>query len=133
MARCGEVFDEVARAGDEAELRNRAVRGRASPSSRVTQSASGRSCGGSGRGRGSIGTRSELRTDEVAVSRSMRMVGARCDRASAKWTAKVVFPTPPLPEATGIIRLGIEGLSLPAPDARPPRRPPCRLGSGGLS
>ena len=50
----------------------------------------------------------ELRTDEVPVSRSISTVGARRESASAKLTANVVLPTPPLPEATGMIRLGTD-------------------------
>src|SRR5580765_3692853 len=46
-----------------------------------------------------------LRIEEVPVSRSTRTVGATVERDRAKLTANVVFPTPPLPEETVMIRL----------------------------
>src|SRR5690606_30970079 len=75
-----------------------------------------------------IGTRRVLRTDEVAVSRSTSTVGARLDSSSAKLTANVVLPTPPLPDATGRIRRGMGTGTLPRP--LPPRH--CR-GAPGLA
>src|SRR3954447_10529060 len=46
-----------------------------------------------------------LRMAEVPVSRSTSTVRPRSERASEKLMAKVVLPTPPFPEETGMIRL----------------------------
>src|SRR6266404_2604802 len=46
-----------------------------------------------------------LRMAEVPVSRSTSTVRPWCERASEKLMAKVVLPTPPLPEEIGMIRL----------------------------
>src|SRR5689334_9654952 len=69
-----------------------------------------------------MGTLSTLRTDEVPVSRSTRIVGAERARPRAKFTANVVLPTPPLPEATGIMRR-IGGQLTPSAGPARPLRP----------
>ncbi|BCW92261.1 MAG: hypothetical protein KatS3mg007_0155 [Thermoanaerobaculum sp.] len=55
------------------------------------------------------GTSMVLRTEEVPVSRSTSTVGATRAKAKEKFTAKVLFPTPPLPELTVRMRLAFIG------------------------